>query len=542
MKTSWPLLLVLLLLATPAAMQGQLQYTNADGSVYTYSINADGSATIVAYSGPPWAVTIPNNINGLPVTSIGEDAFVFRTSLTSVCFAGNAPGADSTVFEDDNHATVYCFPCTTGWSNTFAGLPVVPWSPTVFNYTTNAGAVTITGYTGPGGPVVIPPCINNLPVTSIGDNAFLCPYSPTSITIPNSVTSIGDGAFMNCCLLASITIPASVTNIGVVAFAQCYSLTAITVDAGNPVYSGVNGVLFDESQTALLDYPDGLGGSYTIPDGVTSIGDGAFDNASLTSVTIPNSVTSIGNGVFAECYSLASATIPNGLTNIGIDAFAECYSLTSITIPKGLTSIPDGAFFYCYALTNITIPDSVTSIGSGAFYICENLGSVTIGNNVTSIGDTAFRGTALTRVTIPGSVNSIGDQAFSECPSLTSVYFQGSAPTADSTVFGDDSATVYYLPGTTGWSNSFAGLPTALWFLPNPMILNNGPGFGVQSNGFGFTISWATNTSVVVEACTDLASPVWIPLTNVTLTNGSFYFSDPQWSNCPTRFYRINSH
>ena len=106
---------------------------------------------------------------------------------------------------------------------------------------------------------------------------------------------------------------------------------------------------------------------------------------------------------------------------------------------------------------------------------------------------------------------------------------------------GDNNATVYYLPGTTGWGTTFGGRPTALWFLPNPLILNNGPSFGVQTNGFGFIISWATNTSVVVEACTNLANPVWSPVSTNTLTDGSSYFSDPQWTNYPDRFYRVTS-
>jgi hypothetical protein len=104
---------------------------------------------------------------------------------------------------------------------------------------------------------------------------------------------------------------------------------------------------------------------------------------------------------------------------------------------------------------------------------------------------------------------------------------------------GTDAATVYYLPGTVGWGGTFGGRPTALWVLPYPLILNNGPGFGVQTNGFGFIISWATNISVVVEACTNLAHPVWSPVRTNTLTGGSSYFSDPQWTNHPARFYRL---
>jgi hypothetical protein len=170
---------------------------------------------------------------------------------------------------------------------------------------------------------------------------------------------------------------------------------------------------------------------------------------------------------------------------------------------------------------------------------------VTIGNSVTSIGVQAFYGcSGLTSVTIPNSVTSIEGYAFFDCYSLTSVYFQGNSPTPtnDSTVFSGSPygypATVYYLPGTTGWGAMFDGLPTAPWFLPNPVILNNSANFGVQPGGFGFTISWATNASVVVEAATNLANPVWIPVSTSTLTGGTNYFSDPQWTNYPMRFYR----
>jgi hypothetical protein len=127
--------------------------------------------------------------------------------------------------------------------------------------------------------------------------------------------------------------------------------------------------------------------------------------------------------------------------------------------------------------------------------------------------------------------------------SLTGIYFQGSAP-ALRPFFTTDiggNATVYYLPGTTGWDSTFDRRPTALWLLPNPLILNNGAGFGLQNNGFSFTISWARNVWVVVEACTDLAHPTWSAVATDTLTDGSAYFSDPDWQNYPRRFYRLRS-
>jgi len=172
-------------------------------------------------------------------------------------------------------------------------------------------------------------------------------------------------------------------------------------------------------------------------------------------------------------------------------------------------------------LTNVTIQKGVMSIGAGAFEGCESLFNVTI----------------------PDSVTYIAPDAFGFCTNLTEVYFQGNAPSiVDSSVFDrTDNATVYYLPGTTGWGSTFGGRPTALWSLPNPLVLASGTGLGVQTNGFGFTISWAANIDVVVEASTDLANPSWIPLKTNILTGGSSYFSDPQWTNFPGRFYRLRS-
>jgi hypothetical protein len=77
--------------------------------------------------------------------------------------------------------------------------------------------------------------------------------------------------------------------------------------------------------------------------------------------------------------------------------------------------------------------------------------------------------------------------------------------------------------------------------LPTPLILNTTPTFGVRTNRFGFIISWATNASVVVEACTSLANPTWSPVGTNTLSEGWSYFGDPQWTNYASRFYRLRS-
>lgn len=149
---------------------------------------------------------------------------------------------------------------------------------------------------------------------------------------------------------------------------------------------------------------------------VTEIGESAFENCSLTSVTIPDSVTSIGNGAFAYCGSLTSVTIPDSVTSIGVSAFSNCSSLTSVTIPDSVTSMGKWVFWDCSNLTSVTIPDGVTFIGDSAFKNCSKLTSITIPDSVTSIGERAFeRCRGLTSITIPDSVMSIGDDAFKGC-------------------------------------------------------------------------------------------------------------------------------
>lgn len=76
---------------------------------------------------------------------------------------------------------------------------------------------------------------------------------------------------------------------------------------------------------------------------------------------------------------------------------------------------------------------------------------------------------------------------------------------------------------------------------PQPLILNNGPSFGFQTNAFGFRISWASNAVVVVEAATNVSAPLWLQIQTNTLTDGWSYFSDPDWTNHLARFYRIRS-
>ena len=182
-----------------------------------------------------------------------------------------------------------------------------------------------------------------------------------------------------------------------------------------------------------------------IEDGVTSIGNSAFDSCrNLTSVTIPDSVTSIGNYAFYKCTGLTSITIPDSVTSIGKSVFEGCSNLSNITLSNNITSIGSGTFADCSSLTSITIPDSVISIGDFAFEGCSNLSSITLSNNITSIGTFTFNGcSSLTSITIPDGVTSIGNYAFIGCSSLKTISLSCKS-TLKRSDFGDQADLVSY--------------------------------------------------------------------------------------------------
>jgi hypothetical protein len=373
-----------------------------------------------------------------------------------------------------------------------------------FTYVTNNGTIAITGYTGDGGAVTVPETIDGFPVTSIERLAF-SGTAVTSVILPNTVTNIGPDAFFLCTSMTSIVLPEGLKTIQRSAFYSCFSLESIT-----------------------------------IPPSVTNIEDLAFWFCyGLTTVYIPGSVKTL-NGAFHTCTNLSSVIISNGVTSIGPSEFAYCFALTNVSLPESLTYITAYALSHCPSLTSLTIPAAVTNIGHDAFARCSSLSSISIPGKIRTIEDYVLSDcTNLSSVTISASVTNIGQAAFSGCSNLSNVYFKGNAPKTSVDVFLNcDNATIYYLPGTTGWGPTFAGHPTVLW---NPKAQTTDGSFGVRTNRFGFNITGSSDLVIVVEACTNLANQIWMPVATNVLTGGSSYFSDPGWTNSRGRFYRFRS-
>ena len=249
-------------------------------------------------------------------------------------------------------------------------------------------------------------------VSSIGERAFTSCEKLTSVMIGNGVASIGEGAFYNCKSLASVTIGNRVEIICDDAFEDCYKLVEVinksslnivtdSLDYGKVAYyakevhngktkivnkngftfykyKGTNFLLGYIGDTTDLILPESYNGeNYEIYERAF------YKREDITNVTIPNGVTSIGEWAFEYCNSLASAKISNSVTSIGEGAFYQCESIASITLGNKIESIGGYAFAECFGLTSIIIPNSVASIGYMAFDCCGGLESITFADTST---------------------------------------------------------------------------------------------------------------------------------------------------------------
>ena len=302
-----------------------------------------------------------------------------------------------------------------------------------YTYSVDAkGNATLVENTSPSsgaysGSIKIPASLDEHPLTSIGECAFLDCEDLESVVIPDGVTSIGDCAFAYCTSLTNVVIPESVVDIGQFVFSDTALLDEAEGDA-----LVLNGWLLEVTEEGESK------GEIVISEDVKRIGESAFYQCTkLTNVTIEAGVTSIGKSAFESCTNLVAVVIPDSVTSIGEYAFSDTALLncaaddivvvngwllgvtevgcgkSKIEIPDGVRKIADFAFGCCTNLESVVIPESVGKIADYAFSGCTSLTNVTMAEGVTTIGDCAFVGcTNLVSVVIPDSVTKIGSGAF----------------------------------------------------------------------------------------------------------------------------------
>jgi hypothetical protein len=244
------------------------------------------------------------------------------------------------------------------------------FAQTEADFTTRAegSGVVITRYRGQGGDITIPAAIGGKAVVGIAAYTFPSNSSLTQITIPESVAMIDEWTFNGCS-----------------------DLTAISVSPANQYYRDIDGVLFSKDNKTLISFPPQKSVSiYAIPQGVTEIGDWAFDGCTgLTQITIPDSVTMIGRGAFVRCTGLTSITLPTGITFISRGVFGRCSGLESITIPENITELGPLAFAGCSSLKSVTLPEDI-SAAYGAFSECDSLDAAIRADLQERFGDGVF--------------------------------------------------------------------------------------------------------------------------------------------------------
>jgi uncharacterized protein YjdB len=320
-------------------------------------------------------------------------------------------------------------------------------------------------------------------VTRIEQQVFANCSALTSITIPRSVTSIEFWAFNNSTSLRSITVKnpvpptlyedvfreintANITLHVPIGFKSAYESYAVwgefnivddveieilthtwEIGANNPadVIATLDGNILTISGTGDMRDFGRLHSDNPAP--------WYSQRADITTVVIEQGVTSIGDNAFENSFSLTEITIPESVTSIGAGVFHNCTALTSINIPEGITSIEALTFAGCNALTSITIPEGVVSIGNYAF-AWTGIFDITILNGVRTIGRSAFMSTQLTSVMIPKSVTSIEFEAFAQCHSLISIDVDSensSFTSEDGVLFSKDKTfLIAYPAGRTG--------------------------------------------------------------------------------------------
>ena len=417
------------------------------------------------------------------VTSIGAYAFQYCDGLTDITIPETVTAIEENAFAGCGILTIRCDATDkpAGWSDDWHGDTPVAWKVLPenqhleFKLNGTGDAYSVAGIGAfEGVELELPEEYKGKPVVAIEKEAFSGCERLTSVTVPETVTRIGAGAFKGC-----------------------KNLQSINVDAYNKAYSSIDGNLYNEDGTVLVQYATGktdtsfavphgvtvIGNSaffgvcalreVTIPDGVTKIGDNAFDSCKdIASVTIPDSVTALGFGAFFSCDRLRSVSIGCGVTRILPCTFGSCLCLEEIFIHKGIVKIDGSVFSRCTSLKGVfvdednpeyksvdgnlyskdgtvlihyaagktdvsfTIPRGVAVIGDYAFSYCDRLMAVSIPDGVRSIGRYAFITCGgLTSAVIPEGVTDIGTYAFFSCTALKSVDIPESGSVIGSRVF-----------------------------------------------------------------------------------------------------------
>lgn len=363
------------------------QYQSGD---YFYTKDEEDNVTIFSWHGKDKTLIIPDQLDGYPVTAIGEQAFSSEL-VTEV---------------------------------------VVPEGVTRIHQHAFSSNYLLTKVTLPGS------------LTPIDRSAFSFCKKLTDINLPEGLIALGEMAFSGCDVLEDIRLPDSLREIAGNPFINVSNIK-ISLSEEHPVFSLVDGVLFDHVNKTLVVYPKASPASaYTVPEGTRAIGNSAFrGSTNLERLILPDSLEHLGDQSISFCSNLRSITLPDNLMSMGANPFwgaKELYvsvrpdhpvfevidevlfnhqtktliyypsilKAREYTVPEGTQVIGAYAFYKAARLRHIALPDGLTTIEQGAFSDCTGLGDLTIPDSVTSMMDSIFsnRSSRLRLLVTPGSL------------------------------------------------------------------------------------------------------------------------------------------
>ena len=510
-------------------------YVDEQGIVYKINeritYNNQATMTVIDFwDKDATEIIIPNEVFGLAVWMIGEEAF-WDTNLNKIYAPKNVHVIAERAFDSYTYVDVsYEF-----GSDFFDSYGHITVDGMVFSYGVDSSTTSLIKY--------ISPCVGTKyellrdyydEETYTYYDLYLKPVAiaPIDLVIPSTVYGLSVVGISNYALsdteFNSITIPNTIASISSDAFLGSTVFTSIIVENGNPKYHSAGNCLIETESGTLIK---GCNNSIIPTDGsVTRIAGGAFrDCTGLTTIVIPGSVTTIGSQAFYGCSGLTSIVIPNSVTTIGYEMFRNCSSLTSVTLSNNTKTIDGYAFYGCSSLANITIPDGVTYIGFYAFKNCISLTNITIPDSVTNIDTDAFYGcsqllqyengvyyvddwavdcdSSVTEIVLRDDTRGVASQAFSNCYNLTSITIPNSVTIIGSAAFS--------------YCNNLISIT-----IPNSVTNIGDFAFSYCSSLTNITIpNSITNIGVYVFSnCTNL--------TSITLLNGLTSISSYAFSGC----------
>ncbi|MBQ7337767.1 MAG: leucine-rich repeat protein [Clostridia bacterium] len=402
----------------------------ASGADFTYESSDDG-LTLTAYTGAGGVLVLPDEINGTPVTALGDRLFKDNTAITALAIPDSVVRIGQEVLNGCRSLQVLKTPQLgeTRQSDGYLAYLFGGTSPQLgaFKVGSALDTVILTDALTSLDTLAFYGCYRLIMVllpdtlTEIGSYAFSGCSALKYVRLPDALTTIGDGAFSECGSLQTLTIPDSVTQMGLGALMSCTSLVELSIPfVGQTRTSNTHlGYIFGaQSYTWNRDF---------LP-------------SSLQFLTVRSG--DISNYAFYECDGLYSITLPESCTQIGVRAFHGCTSLRQIALPDSITHIGDMAFSDCRYLTSITMGDNVVEIGMQAFMDCINLTEITLSDEVTMLSPSLFSGCKrLASVTVSDKLTTVDDGVFHDCISLTTVRtHSGNTLDATKVAIGRDNA------------------------------------------------------------------------------------------------------